>query len=217
MTTENQKQRFGLTIGTKLAAISIVISMAAVSIAAVLAGYSSNEALKRAAFERLTAVRELKAQQIEDYFSQVENELNFIAAEASLKENLQKLRSGISSLQTSDTLVTPEANENLKQYYFGSFLERYEAEAGSKADDAMIDFLLPQDPLTIFLQNLYVFDPQEVNEFNNVLFEIYFESAFSDLEQSLKEFQNRFGFYDVFLIEPNEGRIVYSVEREIYF
>ena len=78
MTTERQTPKLGLTIGTKLAAISIVISMAAVCIAAVLAGYSSNEALKRAAFERLTAVRELKAQQIESYFSQVENELNLL-------------------------------------------------------------------------------------------------------------------------------------------
>ena len=117
MTTERQTPKLGLTIGTKLAAISIVISMAAVCIAAVLAGYSSNEALKRAAFERLTAVRELKAQQIESYFSQVENELNFIAESASLKEHLQQLRRGVVYLQTSDELVTPQSQDNLTKYY----------------------------------------------------------------------------------------------------
>ena len=144
MTTESQNQRFGLTIGTKLAAISIVTSMAAVSIAAVLAGYSSNEALKRAAFERLTAVRELKAQQIEGYFSQVENELNFIAESASLKEHLQQLRRGVVYLKTSDELITSQSQENLTKYYFQDFLQRYQMGSGSTADDTLIDGLHPR-------------------------------------------------------------------------
>ncbi|WP_223427032.1 response regulator [Tateyamaria pelophila] len=214
MTTERQTPKLGLTIGTKLAAISIVISMAAVCIAAVLAGYSSNEALKRAAFERLTAVRELKAQQIESYFSQVENELKFVAESASLKDNLQQLRRGIVYLQVSEDLVTPEYQDDLNQFYLEDFRARYEEETGTRADDAVIDGLLPQDPLAIFLQHRYILDPQLVNQ---VQFETQYGAAVSALEQSLGKFQDRFGFYDVFLIEPNDGRIVYSVEREIDF
>ena len=214
MTTERQTPKLGLTIGTKLAAISIIISMAAVSIAAVLAGYSSTEALKRAAFERLTAVRELKAHQIENYFSQVENQLNFISESASLKENLQQLRRGGVYLNTSQDLVTPQSQENLTQYYFDEFLKRYETTSGSVADNALIEKLVPQDSLAIFLQNRYISEPRQVNE---VSFETQFGAAFSKLNKPLSEFQNRFGFYDVFLIEPNDGRIVYSVEREIDF
>ncbi|WP_170481880.1 response regulator [Ruegeria arenilitoris] len=214
MTTERQTPRLGLTIGTKLAAISIVISMAAVCIAAVLAGYSSNEALKRAAFERLTAVRELKAQQIEGYFSQVENELRFLSQSASLKDHLQQLRRGIVYLKTSEDLVAQEYQDDLIQFYLEDFHGRYEAETGTRADDAVIDSLLPNDPLAAFLQNQYIVDPRLVNESQ---FETYFGSAFSRLDQPLNEFQNGFGFYDVFLIEPDDGRIVYSVEREIDF
>ena len=70
----------GLKIGTKLAAISIAISLFAVSTVAILSGVSSNEALRREAFERLTAVRELKAQQIESYFSQVRDEITFASS-----------------------------------------------------------------------------------------------------------------------------------------
>lgn len=214
MTTERQTPKFGLTIGTKLASISIVISMAAVCVAAVLAGYSSNEALTRAAYERLTAVRELKAQQIEDYFSQVENELRFIATDTSLRENLQQLRRGIVYLQISEELVTPEYQGDLTQFYLEDFRGRYEAETGTRADDAVIDSLLPNDPLGIFLQNRYMISPQQVNQFQ---FDTQYGSAFSTLERTLTEFQDRFGYYDVFLIEPNDGRIVFSVEREIDF
>ncbi len=164
MTTERQTPRLGLTIGTKLAAISIVISMAAVCIAAVLAGYSSNEALKRAAFERLTAVRELKAQQIEGYFSQVENELRFLSQSASLKDHLQQLRRGIVYLKTSEDLVAQEYQDDLIQFYLEDFHGRYEAETGTRADDAVIDSLLPNDPLAAFLQKQYIVDPRLVNE-----------------------------------------------------
>ena len=197
MTTERQTPRLGMTIGTKLAAISIVISMAAVCIAAILAGYSSNEALKRAAFERLTAVRELKAQQIEGYFSQVENELRFLSQSASLKDYLQQLRRGIVYLKTSEDLVAQEYQDDLIQFYLEDFRGRYEAETGTRADDAVIDSLLPNDPLAAFLQNQYIVDPRLVNE---TQFETYFGSAFSRLDQPLNEFQNEFGFYDVFLI-----------------
>jgi hypothetical protein len=181
MTTERQTPKLGLTIGTKLAAISIVISMAAVCIAAVLAGYSSNEALKRAAFERLTAVRELKAQQIESYFSQVENELRFVAESASLKDHLQQLRRGIVYLQASEDLETEEYQDDLIQFYLGDFRRRYEAETGTRAADAVIDGLLPNDPLAIFLQNRYILDPKLLNQ---VQFETQYGSAFSTMRHS---------------------------------
>jgi PAS domain S-box-containing protein len=214
MTKERSARSSGLKIGTKLALISILISMAAVSAAAVLAGYSSNEALKRAAFERLTAVRELKAQQIENYFSQVKTDLQFISETESLKEGLQQLRRGIVYLQTSEDLVTPQSQQELSQYYSEEFLNRYETSSGSKANNSLIESLMPKDPLAIFLQDRYILNPRLVNE---ARFETFFGSAFAKLDQPLSQFQKRFGFYDVFLIEPDDARIVYSVEREIDF
>jgi len=214
MTTKGQTPVLGLKIGTKLAVISILISMVAVSTAAVLAGYSSNLALKRAAFERLTAVRELKAQQIENYFSQVRNEMTFVSEDASLKGVLQELRRGVVYLKTFSDLATPESQEKLSRHYLDNFLPQYEASSGSKADKALIESLLPQDPLAIFLQDRYISNQRELNE---VKFENFFGSSFSKVDQFLSEFKKRFEFYDVFLIEPDDGRIVYSVEREIDF
>ena len=214
MTKNNNARSHGLKIGTKLAVISILISLFAVSITAILAGYSSNEALKRAAFERLTAVRELKAQQIEDYFSQVRREMAFVSEDVTLKNMLQSLRRGVVYLQTSGELVAPEVREHLLQFYLQDFLPEYEISAGSRVDEAFLESLLPHDPLAIFLQDRYMSNPRELND---VRFESTFGSAFSKVDQSLSEFQERFGFYDVFLIEPDSGRIIYSVEREIDF
>jgi len=214
MTVKTNAPSPGLKIGTKLAVISILISMAAVSAAAILAGYSSNEALKRAAFERLTAVRELKAQQIGDYFSRVRNEVTFISEDVNLKVLLQELRRGVVYLRTSDELVATGSLERLSQFYTQDFFPRYEESTGSRVDETVIGSLLPEDPLTIFLQDHYISNPHDLNDLR---FDNFFGSAFSEVERSLSEFKSRFGFYDVFLIEPDDGRIVYSVEREIDF
>ena len=214
MTENSVAQSRGLGIGTKLAVISIVISMLAVSAASLLSGYSSNEALKRAAFERLTAVRELKAQQIENYFSEVRGEMGFVSQHVTVKSALQDLRRGLVYLQASGGLVTPESREKLLKFYLKAFLPKYETSAGSRMDDQFTGSLLPKDPLAIFLQDRYITNPREVND---VKFENFFGSAFSAVDGPLREFKERFGFYDVFLIEPDGGRVVYSVEREIEF
>jgi PAS domain S-box-containing protein len=73
---------------------------------------------------------------------------------------------------------------------------------------------VPKDILAIFLQDRYILNPRAADD---TRFEYLFESAFEKLEKSLSDFQRRFDFYDVFLVEPNDGRILYSVEREIDF
>ena len=130
-----------------------------------------------------------------------------------MKENLQQLRRGIVYLQTSEELVTPEYQDDLTQFYLEDFRERYEAESGTRADDAIIDSLLPR----ILWRSFCRIDTcrSSTSERSPVRDSIWI--CLFKLEQSLREFQERFGFYDVFLIEPNDGRIVYSVEREIDF
>lgn len=214
MTKDKASRSAGLKIGTKLAAISILISMVAVSAAAILAAYSSNFALKQAAYERLTAVRELKAQQIENYFSQVQKQITFLSEVGYLKDSLQQLRRGATYLQTSRDFANPESRERITQYYLKNFLPRYKTSAGSRVEDTLIDSLLPQDPFAIFLQDRYI---AKTSKLNDVQFENFFGVAFSTVDRTLSEFQKRFGFYDVFLIEPDDGRIVYSAEREIDF
>jgi PAS domain S-box-containing protein len=214
MTDNGNARSLGLKIGTKLAIISILISLVAVSAATILSGYSSNEALKRAAFERLTAVRELKAQQIEDFFSNVRRDLAFIVNDVTLKSELRKLQQGIVYLKSSSELVAPASRKQLERYYFETFRQRYEASSGSRVKDGFIDALVPKDPLAIFLQDRYISNSRQVY---NVKFSDYFGAANTKIDHILKEFKKRFGFYDVFLIEPDDGRILYSVEREIDF
>lgn len=213
--TENKvaKSR-GLGIGTKLAVISIIISMLAVSAASLLSGYSSNGALKRAAFERLTAVRELKAQQIENYFSEVRREIGFVSQDVTLKSALNGLRRGLVYLQTAGELLNQGSREQLLKFYFDKFSQQYRASAGAPADNEFIKSLVPKDRLAIFLQDRYITNPREVN---SVKFENFFGAAFSTVDRALSEFKKRFGFYDVFLVEPDGGRVVYSVAREIDF
>ena len=74
--------------------------MIAVMLAALISGYSSRTALEKAAFARLTAVRELKAQQIEGYFDLVSNQVATIASAPSIAEAFADLGYALASLPT---------------------------------------------------------------------------------------------------------------------
>jgi len=214
MSANDKARSPGLKIGTKLAVISILISMVAVSAASLLAAYSSNEALKGAAFERLTAVRELKAQQIEGYFTQVRNEMMFVSENTEMEGLFQQLQQGATDIGSTSDAVTPASAEHVERIYREHFLPEYERSTGTSANERLVDTILPLDPLAIALQARYL---SSTGDLNIEQYTDLYGAAFSAIEQSLSNFQELFGFYDVFLVEPNDGRIVYSVEREIDF
>ena len=60
-----------LKIGTKILIAFAVIAILSVGISALIAFTISKQALKEESFNKLTAVREIKANQIEDYFQQI--------------------------------------------------------------------------------------------------------------------------------------------------
>ena len=99
---------------------------------------------------------------------------------------------------------------------------RYEVQAARMTDagtDAQARWMSGLDPLAQRLQHLYVStNPNEVGQ-KHLLDTAGDDSAYSALHRQLhpsyRAFMERYGFYDLFLIEPQEGRIVYSVFKEV--
>ncbi|NDR55159.1 response regulator [Aliiruegeria sabulilitoris] len=211
-TNDGDEKSHGLRIGTKLAVITILISMVAVSLSSLLAGNTSNQALKSAAFERLTAVRELKAQQIEDYFAQIRRQLAFISEDRSFKVEIQNLRSGLVHLSTVVDRADTDPTPGLLDFYAEDFLPKYQESDGAAESDIDLQSLLPRDSAGKFLQDRYMVNPTSLTSSVDA-----FGRSFSKIDTVLSEFKERFGFYDVLLVEPTRGRIVHSVDREIDF
>ena len=64
-----------MRIGTKILLVTVSITLSVIVVSLVASNYSTRAALEREAFDRLTAVRELKSQQIEDYFQSIHHQV----------------------------------------------------------------------------------------------------------------------------------------------
>lgn len=81
------------------------------------------------------------------------------------------------------------------------------------------DWLAKVDDLGRRLQSLYIAQNDEAVGQKENLVMAEDGSAYSSIHRAnhpiLRDIAARYGFYDVFLIEPSQGRIVYSVEKEL--
>lgn len=109
--------------------------------------------------------------------------------------------------------------QSVKQYYDSQFIERYESLNDAKppiSTDALLNAL---DLNALALQQQYIVDNPAKLGHKDEMVQAKDGSSY-DLSHAkyhpfLKDFLNRFGYYDIFLVDADTGMIVYSVFKEL--
>lgn len=215
-----------LSVRQKLLLGGALLVLLAVLATAALLGYGSvssgEETLRKEAENKLTAVREVKRSQIEDYFNNLIANTRGFAASTTVIEAVRGLAPAAAAV-TKDLKLTQEqlaANRKaLETFYVGDFLNEYKKRnAGASTDMAAV--LQRADDVTATLQHLYVkANPNPLGE-KNKLNQSPDASTYSKLHAqfhpALEEFRKQLGFYDVFLVD-GDGRVVYTAFKELDF
>jgi len=204
-----------LKIGSKIILITVPITMIAVILAAVISGYSSRTALEKATFARLTAVRELKAQQIEGYFDLISNQVAMIASAPSISEAFTDLGYALAPFPTIADITIDENTAAVTNYYSEDFGPRLKETRMVGVDDALISSLVPSDPVALLIQSgLLAGQNSEVGD--QALFSWnYFLNLQQKIDEEFREFSNRFEIQSVYLVLAEGERVAYSTNRGI--
>lgn len=204
-----------LKIGSKIILITVPITMIAVMLAALISGYSSRAALEKAAFARLTAVRELKAQQIEGYFDLVSNQVATIALAPSIAEAFADLGYALVSLPTIASGSNEDNTLNVTRYYSEEFGPRLKETRMTGIDDVLISSLVPNDPVALLIQSeLVVGQIAEPNEQPSFSWK-YFLDLQKKLTGEFQEFTKRFEIKSIYLVLAEDQRVAYTTNRGI--
>jgi PAS domain S-box-containing protein len=204
-----------LKIGSKIILITVPITMIAVILAAVISGYSSRTALEKAAFARLTAVRELKAQQIEGYFDLISNQVAMIASAPSVSEAFTDLGYALAPFPTIADSTIDENTAEVTSYYSEDFGPRLKETRMIGVDDALISSLVPIDPVALLIQSgLLAGQNSEVGDQASLSWN-YFLNLQQNLDEEFREFSNRFEIKSVYLVLVEGERVAYSTNRGI--
>ena len=202
-----------LSIKSKLLMMLLGVSLVSVALVAYMAFRSGNEALIEAVFKHLTSVRASKAYQIESYLENVRSQVETLGEDHMIAEAAQEFSEAYRSL--SDTIVEPGWDEELDSYYRDEFLPRLQANIDGSP---VFETYRPTSPPTRYLQYHYVAaNPHEVGD-KDELSDAGDGSAYSAIHRRyhpiFRHLVEEFGYYDMFLIDPNTGTIVYSVYKE---
>jgi PAS domain S-box-containing protein len=208
-----------LKIGTKILLVTGAIAITVIVTIGVASDLSTREAMRRDAFNKLTAVREMKAQQIEDYFTLISNQIRSLAKSRDTVSAMQQFRVGITVLKP-EQYMHPDRPDELEGFYTDTFAPLWASKSSGQAlSAASIQELIPADDITKHLQTTYIVaNEKEIGSKNELLRgadSTYYTGQHAKFHPLFNDFLHKFGFYDIFLIDNRDGRIVYSVFKEI--
>jgi len=211
-----------LKIGTKILIVFVSIGVVAVAVIGVFAYSLGGATLERESFNKLTAVREMKADQIEDYFQEIRDQVVTLSEDRMIIDAMKAFDSAFHLAEHELGITDAEMgamDSQLRGYYEDEFLARL---IPNLLRDVTVSEYWPQDRSTRVLQSLYISsNPHDVGS-KNLLDNPGDGSSYSEAHEIyhpiLANYLERFGYYDIFLVDADtSGHISYSVFKEIDF
>ena len=202
--------------GALIAAIPVLLSSFLIGQTAVSMGKAS---LEEDAQQSLIAVRDITATQITQYIEGIENQAKSLSDNLMLVDAMQGFsRAFTSYAEGREAAEMAAQRESVEAYYKNSFDTKFQRLNGGKS--ARVQSLLQNlDSNTIALQYDYISNNSNPLGDKQLLDRAPVDSEYSRLHQEfhpvLRTFIERFGYYDLFLVDHNTGHIVYSVFKEL--
>ncbi|MBA2611337.1 MAG: SpoIIE family protein phosphatase [Bacteroidetes bacterium] len=210
-----------MRIGSKLAIAFFMIAFLSMLVIGMISYFRAKHALHKQSFDKLTAFRELKAGQIEDYFELINDQILTMAESPMVIEAMKELETGFNKIE-EDIKLTDAEYEDVKKrgddYITKEFLPKLNKNIYPKATLAdEVDY----DKKCVLLTDLYyVKNPNPPGEKNNLMSSndpSSYSASHAKFHSIFKSFADKFGYYDIFLIDTQTGNIVYTVYKELDF
>ena len=186
----------------------------------VIIDYQASNALKAQAFNQLVSIRDIQKQQIESYFSQVRDQVETFSSSRMIIDAAKGFRFAFKLLGSEiDASGRLDAfKQQLAAYYQDDFANAYQARTGDAIDATG---LMPSAVLEIAAQHQYIAaNPNPLGD-KHQLDSIDDGSSYDELHQryhpAIRQYLEKFGYYDIFIVDAVSGNIIYSVFKELDF
>lgn len=172
--------------------------------------------------ETLAGLRDAKAMSVRAYFNNRRSEIQLLATAPQVVAGAQHMLSAFSRVTTEnqiDAVQLSRYKAALRSYYVEEFGAEFKKRNQTSADTASVLDLLSPEAIT--LQYFYIRANQHPLGSKHLLDAAPDASTYSrahaETHGFLRSSLTAFGYYDVFLIDPTTGNIIYSVYKELDF
>ncbi len=208
-------------MGAKVITLFLIAGLVPLAVMGVLSNNSSSKALKQQAFNQLVSVRETKKKQIEDYFSTIRKQVRTLSENGMIVDAMKEFKTAFKDVRKQNAITDLRLEEYrtaLKTYYTNDFTNEYKQQNNGQGPGA-VKYFNQLDDDSLALQYYYIkANYNQLGEKHN-LDAADEKSSYSKLHAkyhpAIRDFLEQFGYYDIFLVDPDSGDIVYSVFKEL--
>ncbi len=184
------------------------------------------ETFEESVSEHLNTIRGDSEKSIATYFGNIESQIQLMAQQESVKSAMRAFTKTFDEIGQPDAAVFPDSasnatdlasHENSVVSYYANEFSTTLRENGQPA--VSTGELLPGSSAGKILQSLYIAKNSNPlgskNNLNDAGDGSDYSASHARYHPYFNRFLNAYGFYDIFLVEPVNGNIVYSVYKEI--
>ena len=200
-------------IRTKLMALLLLLALTTLAVCGTVAYVKQRKALADQTFNQLTGITRTKRSQIEGYYQAIHNHISTLSSDRMFIDAMRDFKKADEKMNR--TTISPSilnaVHENYRDQFFPEMQRLHMARQNFQA-------YLPVTPAAIELQYLYIvknpfpkgsreklIDPGDGSDYSAV--HRKYHVAFRAIVQ-------RFGYYDLYLIDADTGQQVYDVAKD---
>jgi class 3 adenylate cyclase len=201
------------SIRYKLLSLLLLLGITTFAVTGTIAYLKYLAALKNDVMNQLIGVTRSKRFQIESYYTTIHNHADTLSDDRMFIDAMREFQAAYSKMDS--TPIPAEAMEGLREDYAEHF---YPDMQKLKMARPRIEDYLPFTPAAVHLQYLYIAKNPYPQGHRDELLDAGDGSDYSRVHEKYHPaFQNivkKFGYYDLYLIDYNTGRIVYDVAKD---
>lgn len=223
-----------LNVKSKLMLILVGVSLGSIVVVSFLSWERARTNLRNTIRNQLTSIRYARANQIESFFENLKNHVETLSEDQMVVEAMIEFNREFDQLYNQNALPEEQPNDQdlpseesnnqnipqdaenaLKGYYTKEFFPRLSKAVPGELNPGTY---IPQSRAAQYLQYHYIANnPNPVGE-KDKLIDAKDGSGYSQVhakyQETFRHIIDKFGYYDLFLIDFNSGDIVYSVYKE---
>lgn len=201
-----------ILITSGLAIIPVILSVFLIKS---IATNKASDALQDTSKRQLISIRDTKKKQVEDYFSTIRSQVITLSSSEMIINAMRKFKA-------SYDLIAGEADidsmrSKLVDYYENQFGTEYKKLNNNSADTK--GFLRKLDAESVVLQYHYIQNNKNPLGSKHKLDAANDGSSYSRIHSqyhpTIRQYLEEFEYYDIFLVDPDTGDIIYSVFKEL--
>ncbi|MDD1779970.1 methyl-accepting chemotaxis protein [Enterovibrio sp. ZSDZ35] len=213
----NWKREFeNFALVKKVTIILCLIGLIPTILTALIGLYSASNSLEEEKSGALQAIAHLKGDAIETYFENTNIVIQSIAHSPDIISATTRLKNGFS--QYPKKILTASEKASLSDYYTQQFLPSLDI--NKEEANQLITHIKENSDTTKSLQHAYIANNTHPIGEKSQLFQAgnsEYDFAHGRFHKDIKQYADKFGFYDVFLVGIDTGDIFYTVNKKIDF